>query len=205
MLKLRSIKYSIPLLFFGVLSNSAHAENVQEMFIAFSNSYSGIWQFMLGMSYLIGLFLICASVFAWAKVMEGRSQITLKVPISLFIVGTLIFQIKSALTTIEDTFSMNHDGVLGAAGGGGGGGGAAGAGAVSAIMGFVQILGFIAFVRGLLILHKYNTGEQRDGLGRAITHIVGGAMAINIKWTAAMLADTFAPGLKGTLSSLGVI
>lgn len=197
-------RFLAAILIFGVFSSSAHAENVQEMFIAFSNSYSGIWKFMLGISYLVGLFLMCASVFAWAKVMEGRSNVSLKVPISLFIVGTLIFQIKSALTVIEDTFSMTHDGVLGAAGGGGGGS-AAGAGAVAAIMGFVQILGFIAFVRGFLILHKYNTGEQRDGLGRALTHIVGGAMAINIKWTAAMLADTFAPGLKGTLSSLGVI
>lgn len=198
------IKISLATLAFSIISTSAHAENVQEMFIAFSNSYSGIWKFMLGTSYLIGLFLMCASVFAWSKVMEGRSNMSLKVPISLFIVGTLIFQIKNALTVIEDTFSMAHDGVLGAAGGGGGGS-AAGAGAVAAIMGFVQILGFIAFVRGFLILHKYNTGEQRDGLGRAITHIVGGAMAINIKWTAAMLADTFAPGLKGTLASLGVI
>lgn len=197
-------RFLAAILIFGVFSSSAHAENVQEMFITFSNSYSGIWKFMLGISYLVGLFLMCASVFAWAKVMEGRSNVSLKVPISLFIVGTLIFQIKSALTVIEDTFSMTHDGVLGAAGGGGGGS-AAGAGAVAAIMGFVQILGFIAFVRGFLILHKYNTGEQRDGLGRALTHIVGGAMAINIKWTAAMLADTFAPGLKGTLSSLGVI
>lgn len=197
-------RFLAAILIFGVFSSSAQAENVQEMFIAFSNSYSGIWKFMLGISYLVGLFLMCASVFAWAKVMEGRSNVSLKVPISLFIVGTLVFQIKSALTVIEDTFSMTHDGVLGAAGGGGGGS-AAGAGAVAAIMGFVQILGFIAFVRGFLILHKYNTGEQRDGLGRALTHIIGGAMAINIKWTAAMLADTFAPGLKGTLSSLGVI
>ena len=54
---------------------------------------------------------------------------------------------------------------------------------------FVQLLGVIAFVRGLLILKSI--GENKDGaLGRAMTHIFGGAAAMNISWAITMLANS---------------
>ena len=58
---------------------------------------------------------------------------------------------------------------------------------ISSVMVFVQFLGLVAFVRGVLILKAL--GENKDGaMGRALTHIFGGAAAINIAWTVKLLA-----------------
>ncbi len=61
--------------------------------------------------------------------------------------------------------------------------------AIKSILMFVQFLGAIAFFRGILILKAL--GENKDGaMGRALTHIFGGAAALNITWAVAMLAKS---------------
>lgn len=187
------------------VASLGHAETLPEMAINFSNSYAGIWKFMTGLVFVIGITLVCASIFGWVKVMEGKERVSLKAPASMFFIGILLIQAKDTIKMVEDSFGMQANNLLTAAGGAGSGVAGWSAGAIAAVLGFVQILGFIAFARGWLILHKYNTGEARDGLGRSATHIVGGVMALNIKWTVGMLASTFAPGMVGTLSSFGVI
>lgn len=60
---------------------------------------------------------------------------------------------------------------------------------IAAVLTFIQLIGFIAFVRGTLILKAI--GDNKDGtMGRALTHILGGAAAMNIGWTVKMLATT---------------
>ena len=46
----------------------------------------------------------------------------------------------------------------------------------------VQIVGFIAFIRGWVILARiaHQGGQQQGGIGKGITHIVGGIFAVNI-------------------------
>lgn len=198
-MRLLKLKYMFALL--ALLANSAYATTLPEMAISFSNSYAGIWKFMTGATTVIGVLLISGSIFAWVKTMEeqSRTRTSIKVPMSMFIIGIILFQIGDALKTVEDSFSMTANSLLTSSAGAGS------AGAIVAVLGFVQILGFIAFVRGWLVLHKFNTGDARDGLGRAMTHIAGGAAAINIKWTIGMLAATFAPDMVGTLSGLGMM
>lgn len=193
-------KYISAAMLMLVSTMSFAATSLPDMAISFSNSYAGIWKFMIGATTVFAVFLISASIFQWVKVMEEQSRTSIRVPASMFIIGVILFQIGNALKTIEDSFSMTANSLLTSSGGGAGG-----AGAIVAVLGFVQILGFIAFVRGWLVLHKFNTGDAKDGLGRAATHIVGGAAAINIKWTIGMLAETFAPGMIGTLSGLGIM
>ena len=53
-----------------------------------------------------------------------------------------------------------------------------------------------AFFRGFLMLKRMADGDNQATVGRALTHIFGGAAAINVNATAAMLAATFAPTMN---------
>ena len=63
--------------------------------------------------------------------------------------------------------------------------------AISAIMIFIQIVGFIAFMRGFLMLRALADGNTSVSSAAAFTHIIGGAIAINISSMLAMLQNTF--------------
>ena len=59
-----------------------------------------------------------------------------------------------------------------------------------AIIAFVQFVGLLAFVRGWFILPRI--GERPDDtLGKALTHIIGGVLAVNVVTFAKITAFTF--------------
>lgn len=58
---------------------------------------------------------------------------------------------------------------------------------------FIRLIGYIAFVRGFLLLNQAGSGQQggQCGLiGRGLTHIFGGAAAINLKEFATIILVT---------------
>lgn len=61
---------------------------------------------------------------------------------------------------------------------------------VRAVLAFVQIVGGISFVRGWLLLKKAVEGGQAT-IPQSLTHILGGAAAINIDKMLKILNDTF--------------
>jgi intracellular multiplication protein IcmC len=67
--------------------------------------------------------------------------------------------------------------------------------AISAALYFVQVIGAIAFVRGFLILKKVVEGTTNDPLAKALTHIIGGAIAVNIAAFLRIMDNTFGTAL----------
>ncbi|MDD3371703.1 MAG: hypothetical protein PHE27_07775, partial [Alphaproteobacteria bacterium] len=67
--------------------------------------------------------------------------------------------------------------------------------AINAALTFVQIIGGIAFVRGWLILKKVVEGTTNDPLAKALTHILGGCLAINIGKFLEIMDATFGTNL----------
>lgn len=56
----------------------------------------------------------------------------------------------------------------------------------------IRIIGLIAFIRGWIILARTATeGAQPGTFGKAVTHIVGGVLAVNIVGTITVLQNTF--------------
>lgn len=51
---------------------------------------------------------------------------------------------------------------------------------ISAIIGFVAMLGWISFVRGWFILRGVAEGDNQASLMAAVTHVIGGALAVNL-------------------------
>jgi intracellular multiplication protein IcmC len=60
-----------------------------------------------------------------------------------------------------------------------------------AILRLVQIIGVIAFIRGWLILAQSARQGSQPVIGRALTHIIGGILAINIIGTKNVIWATF--------------
>ncbi|MEM6811376.1 MAG: hypothetical protein AAF549_02805 [Pseudomonadota bacterium] len=51
---------------------------------------------------------------------------------------------------------------------------------IGAIMAFVAIVGFVSFVRGFFILRGVSEGNSQASMMAAVTHILGGALAVNL-------------------------
>ncbi len=51
---------------------------------------------------------------------------------------------------------------------------------IEALMSFIMIVGFIAFIRGWFVLKSFGDGSQQASLAQAVTFLVGGTLAINL-------------------------
>jgi hypothetical protein len=51
---------------------------------------------------------------------------------------------------------------------------------IAAIVAFVAIIGWVSFIRGLFILRGVSEGNSQASMMAAVTHILGGALAINL-------------------------
>lgn len=170
------------------------ASNIGSMFVNFESSAYSIINLIQKASLVIGLFLIFGSVLKFIEVANGKAQI--RTPLIMFLAGIGCFMMLSSLDVITNTLSMgskvsNPGDVLMSAGGTSSGSAAI----IKSILVFVQMVGALAFVRGWLLINQYAQQAREGILGRALTHLFGGALAINIKWSAAVLLNTFAPGL----------
>lgn len=71
---------------------------------------------------------------------------------------------------------------------------------MAAILVFIQIIGFIAFMRGFLMLRALADGNNGVSTAAAATHIVGGAVAINISPALKIIQTTVCGGGCSVLS-----
>ncbi|MGE3622362.1 MAG: hypothetical protein AB7H77_00625 [Bdellovibrionales bacterium] len=67
--------------------------------------------------------------------------------------------------------------------------------AVAAALTFIQLIGILAFVRGLYIVKNSLEGSGQATMAQGFTHIVGGVLAINIYLFLEMMDATFGTGL----------
>ena len=72
--------------------------------------------------------------------------------------------------------------------------------AVTAILVFIQLLGFIAFMRALLMFRSIADGNQGGSTAAAFTHLIGGALAINISPTLSAIQTTLGISPLATFS-----
>ena len=53
---------------------------------------------------------------------------------------------------------------------------------VEPVLGIIQIIGVISFIRGWLMLSKAtNPGQQPGAISKGVTHVIGGILAVNIR------------------------
>lgn len=180
-------------------AGSAQAQGMPDagqMFANFSDASVALMNLVVGVAFVAGIFVSILSLLKFKEHAEGGGRVGLKTPIVLMMVGACLVALPGMINTATETLSLgSNSGTQLLSTGGGAGGMAAMGPAIAGVLLFIKLIGHIAFFRGFLILKGLGEGAQGASLGRALTHIFGGAAAININATAAMLAATFAPGV----------
>lgn len=162
------------------------------MFVALSYSLPAIVKFVAVGAKLIGVMLLLKVIYMLPHLETGKetgSKVlwTLISAIGLYTFPALFTTIMETMGGV-DTYSTGASNPLTAAYASSSRDNSFN-GAIASVLMFVQMLGAIAFVRGMLILKAL--GENKDGaMGRALTHIFGGAAAMNVSWAITMLANT---------------
>lgn len=190
-------------LFSIFLTQSAFADTNVNIGTMFSNS-SDTWvegiQLSRGVSYIAGIILSCAALF---RLKEEASSHTnqrhgVKAPIILFCVGAFLISLPGTIDTATETLSLGDNSAMNLLSQTHTDTGDAQVeSAINGVLLFIKLIGHISFIRGFFLLKDFGNGK--DGtFGRAITHILGGALAINIETTVGILSATFLPGLSLT-------
>lgn len=187
-----------------VLASAQSAPNLAQMFANFSSSATELSKMLMGLSYLLGFIITGIGLFRLKEYSEAGGRIKFSQPMFIIFAGAMLFAAPGMIDTTTQTLSLGHslEGQLLANPDVGSTSIPGLDQALQGVLLFVKLIGNIAFIRGLLMLKDIGEGKQGAGMGRALTHLIGGAMAINIGVTISMLAATVAPGMS--LGGLGV-
>ncbi len=187
------ILFAFSLLLLLPLEASA-AASLDTMFANFSASAEAITKLIQYSSWIIGLYLVIGSIYKFAQ-LGSNPQLSPKVPISMFFVGVAIFSLTGMISVVTATMAMGTSGPAAFLAPKSGGFGATTAAGLSGVLLFIRMVGYLAFVRGWLLINAYGQGKEGT-LGRGLTHVFGGVAAINVQVTADIVANTLAPGMK---------
>jgi hypothetical protein len=181
----------------GVMSGSISGGGLDALLFLFILDIFKPMMFLIsGFGYLAGIVLVMIGIGRLLK----TSQEGVKGPggigtIFTFIVAGILFSIDSIMSAATGSLlGFNNVESFGVMGGGGTGDLIVDAhilAVVSSIVGFMIIVGLIAFVRGIFILRDVAEGNGQASLMAAISHIIGGALAVNIGSVVNAVQETF--------------
>jgi intracellular multiplication protein IcmC len=69
--------------------------------------------------------------------------------------------------------------------------------AMSALLGIMQVVGFIAMIKGWMTINRHANGQAQAGLGTATGWLIGGVIAWNFKWFTDVLNCTLGYNVIG--------
>ncbi len=146
-----------------------------------------IWEpmqfLMLGFCYLAGIIFIIIGISRLLKSEQEGSKGPLGFgTVMMFLVGGVLLSINpilgAAVNSLFQTGAENNAALTYTDGLGDGGKHANAV--IGAIMAFVSIIGFISFIRGFFIMKDVANGNGQASVMAGITHILGGALAVNL-------------------------
>jgi len=74
---------------------------------------------------------------------------------------------------------------------------------IGAILAFVAIVGWISFIRGFFIIRQVSEGNSQASMMAATTHILGGALAVNLGGVIIAVQETLGIGEFGLCFGAG--
>jgi intracellular multiplication protein IcmC len=136
--------------------------------------------FMLtALAYVLGFYFVFAGIMKLKHVGESRSMMSpehgIKAPIIFLIVGAMLIYLPSTIQVGMSTFwtTPNPYGYLEQQ--------QQWTSLINDCFLVVQLVGVIAFIRGLVILSTLShSGGHQNAFGKGITHIIGGILCINM-------------------------
>lgn len=152
-----------------------------------------LWQLMTAASYFLGFYCIFKSVYQLKQYGQGISmmsqQHSITGPVIMFVMGAALIWVPSSIKSMLITV-FGNDNILSY-------------GAFTDVdpsfnlMGtvltsIVSFVGLVAFIRGLLMFYHIGEGknQQNQSFSKAFTHLIGGALALNVVGTASVIGST---------------
>lgn len=150
-------------------------------------------------AYLVAIWLAGEAFFKLKAIGDGNRQITLRTPLVLFFVSIMLLALPETISTfLVSTFDrpdpLDYPSSTNVAA----------QQFIRPVITFIQFIGLVGFFRGWLLVKRMGDGNAPDGtLGRAIWHLFGGVMAINIVQFSQVIGYTFlgdkAPAILGVI------
>jgi intracellular multiplication protein IcmC len=196
MLNLKSaVKASGVFLFCLLLTGctGANFPRVESMLVNLSTEFPAFYRLITASAYILGVAFIFRGVYQLKVYGDLRTmmsvQTNFKATMMLFFAGAALLYaptaFKSMLLSTFATTSMSDPmsyqpsgGILSPL-------------ASSAVLRFIQLIGTISFIRGWVHLAHSSNPNGRSTLGKAVTHILAGLLAINIEGTRQILQASF--------------
>ncbi len=196
-------KYRYALLYYYIILVAgvyAQEYDLQNVVRNISIQIDPIKNFLMVLSYVIGVGMCVVAIMKLKKYGTKTAfmhvEMTLLGPFLQFFVGVGLFYLPTFLTSLNQTVWQdvsNVDITLGYET-------ESSANYIAPILGIIQIIGIIAFLRGWVqISRATNAGNQPGVVSKALTFIIGGLLAINIQ----LVICTFNQTLLGS-SGCGV-
>lgn len=167
--------------------------NLETMVKNFSESIPSLMQFVTALAYVMGMYFIVEGILKLKKYGETRtsgSEASLKSPLIFLGVGGALLYLPTSVQVGFTTFWLDptpYAYVTDTTD--------AWTQLIQSIFMIVQLIGTIAFIRGLIILsHIGGQSSQPGSFGKAMAHIVGGILCINIYQFIQAVTNTLALG-----------
>lgn len=156
---------------------------------------------------LWGLYLVFSSLYKMAKMQAQGGGQEARGWLGGFVIGIILVNLPRLMVAIQETLGITS-GVISSSGFVGVGSSllsyrgsetvgvlAQYSSLVSGVMAILPLFGVIAVVRGMAIIKAYSDGGSKEkSLGSGLTHIFGGVMLANAKWTICVVLNTLVGG-----------
>ncbi len=76
--------------------------------------------------------------------------------------------------------------------------------AMATLLGLMQIVGFVAMIKGWLTINAHANGQAKAGMGAAFAWLLGGVVAWNFKWFTEVLNCTLGYNMVGMFVPFGI-
>lgn len=173
--------------------SNVHYAHVENMLLTMSNQFPNIYRLITALSYLMGIAFIFRGIYQLKVYGDLRTmmsvQTNFKATMMVFFAGTALLYAPTAFksmllstfatTTVADPMSYMPANSLSTLL------------ASKAVLRFIQLIGTISFIKGWVSLTHVSNPNGRSTMGKAVTHIVAGLLAINIEGTKEMLQASF--------------
>lgn len=170
------------IVFLAFYSQSVFAMQVSiaTMITNLSASIPNLMQLVTAIGYVLGMFFVIKGVIGLKEYGENKSQRGgehhgIKHAIILILIGTALIYLPSSVRVGLSSFWSNptpyayyqdvND---------------SWAELINSVFMIVQLIGTIAFIRGLIMLTRGAQGQHQGGFGKSMTHMVGGILCINM-------------------------
>lgn len=189
----RNALFLLSCLLLSGCGDSAKYPIVENMLIRMTEQFPNIYRLITALAYLMGIAFIFRGVYQLKVYGDLRTmmsvQTNFKATMMVFFAGTALLYAPTAfksmmLTTFATTDVTDPMGygqvhnlstLL----------------ASHAVLLFVQLIGTISFIKGWVSLTHVSNPNGRSSMGKAVTHIVAGLLAINIEGTKQILQASF--------------